>query len=253
MRKLLCGIGGAAIAIALLMNSSYAAEVYSPVPEKITGVLNGAPPSDAIVLFAGRNLDAWQSARNEEDADWTVEDGVVTVNNGTGSIKTRQTFSDIQLHIEWSPTSTIMGEGQSRGNSGIFLNSIFEIQVLDSWENPTYVNGQAGSVYLQHAPLVNVSKPPGEWQSYDILFKAPVYSATGTLESPAFVTVFQNGVLVLNNVEILGATYTEQPEYSVRCTPYGQTREQDCSGRMPLTLQDHGQVVSFRNIWLREL
>ena len=146
-----------------------------------------------------------------------------------------------------------MGEGQSRGNSGIFLNSIFELQVLDSWENPTYVNGQAGSVYLQHAPLVNVSKPPGEWQSYDIVFRAPVYGVSGELESPAHLTVFQNGVLVLNNVEILGATYTEEPEYSTRCTPYGQTREQDCSGRMPLTLQDHGQVVSFRNIWLREL
>lgn len=230
-----------------------AAEVYSPVPRKINGVTHSATPSDAIVLFDGSNLDAWQSALTEEDAAWIIKDGFVTVNNGTGSIKTRQAFADFQLHIEWSPTALIMGEGQSRGNSGIFLGSIFEVQVLDSWENPTYVNGQAGSVYLQHAPLVNVSKPPGEWQSYDIIFKAPVYEAAGVLESPAYVTVIQNGVLVLNNVEILGATYTEQPEYSARCTPYGQTREQDCSGRMPITLQDHGQVVSFRNIWLREL
>lgn len=230
-----------------------AAEVYSPVPEKISGVMDGAAPSDAIILFDGSNLDAWQSAGTEEDAAWAMTGDVLTVKNGSGSIKTRQAFGDIQLHIEWSPTATIMGEGQSRGNSGIFLNSLFEVQVLDSWENPTYVNGQAGAVYLQHAPSVNVARPPGEWQSYDILFKAPVYSASGSLQSPAHVTVFQNGVLVLNNVEILGATYTEEPEYSIRCTPYGQTREQDCSGAMPLTLQDHGQVVSFRNIWLREL
>lgn len=253
MRKLVTQITLLGLALSLPVQLANAAEVYSPVPEKIDGALNSAAPSDAIVLFDGSNLDAWQSARGDEDADWTIEDGIVTVNNGAGSIKTRQAFADIQLHIEWSPTATIMGEGQSRGNSGIFLNSTFEVQVLDSWENPTYVNGQAGSVYLQHAPLVNVSKPPGEWQSYDIIFKAPVYGAAGVLESPAHVTVFQNGVLVLNNVEILGATYTEEPEYSTRCTPYGQTREQDCSGPMPITLQDHGQVVSFRNIWLREL
>lgn len=243
--------------IGLVMSSigqlGNAAEVYSPVPDKIGAVMNSAPPSDAIVLFDGSNLDAWHSASGEQGAAWTIEDGIVTVKNGTGSIKTRQTFGDMQLHIEWSPTATILGAGQGRGNSGIFLNSLFEVQVLDSWENPTYVNGQAGSVYLQHAPLVNVSKPPGEWQSYDIIFKAPVYAARGALESPAHVTVFQNGVLVLNNVEIMGATYTEEPEYTNRCTPYGQTREQDCSGKMPLTLQDHGQMVSFRNIWLREL
>jgi hypothetical protein len=253
MRKLVTPITLIGLAVSLLAPLANAAEVYSPAPEKINGVMNSAVPSDAIVLFDGSDLDAWQSADSQEGAAWTIEDGIVTVNNGTGSIKTRQSFADIQLHIEWSPTATIMGEGQSRGNSGIFLNSIFELQVLDSWENPTYVNGQAGSVYLQHAPLVNVSRPPGEWQSYDIIFKAPVYGAAGELESPAQVTVFHNGVLVLDNVEILGATYTEEPEYSTRCTPYGQTREQDCSGRMPLTLQDHGQVVSFRNIWLREL
>lgn len=253
MRKLVIPITAIGLAMSLFAQLVSAAEVYSPVPEKINGVMNGAAPSDAIVLFDGSNLDAWQTARSEEAAAWIVEDGIVTVNNGTGSIKTRQAFADFQLHIEWSPTARIMGEGQSRGNSGIFLNSIFEVQVLDSWENPTYVNGQAGSVYLQHAPLVNVSKPPGQWQSYDIIFTAPVYGVTGMLESPAYVTVFQNGVLVLNNVEILGATYTEEPEYATRCTPYGQTREQDCSGRMPITLQDHGQVVSFRNIWLREL
>lgn len=253
MKKPVSSITLIGLTISMLAQLANAAEVYAPVPEKINGVMNSAAPSDAIVLFDGSDLDAWQSADSEEAAAWTIEDGVVTVKNGTGSIKTKQAFADFQLHIEWSPTATIMGEGQSRGNSGIFLNSLFELQVLDSWENPTYVNGQAGSVYLQHAPLVNVSKRPGEWQSYDIIFKAPLYAASGELESPAYVTVFQNGVLVLNTVEILGATYTEEPEYSNRCTPYGQTREQDCSGPMPLTLQDHGQVVSFRNIWLREL
>lgn len=228
-------------------------EIYAPVPMKIDEAGNDAPPSDAIVLFDGSNLNAWQTVEAEQAADWTIQGNRVTVKNGSGSIKTKQTFADFQLHIEWSPTELIKGEGQSRGNSGIFLHSLFEVQILDSWNNPTYVNGQAGSVYLQHAPLVNVSKPPGQWQSYDIIFTAPVYSQSGVLDSPAYVTVFQNGVLVLNKVKILGATYTETPEYSVRCTPYAQTRIQDCSGRMPLTLQDHGQVVSFRNIWLREL
>ncbi len=253
MRKLLTLIISIAGALSLVIQAAHAAEVYSPIPTKISGVMNGAPPSDAIILFDGSNLDAWHSADSEQQAEWTIAGNVVTVKNGTGSIKTKQAFANMQLHIEFSPTAVIAGEGQSRGNSGIFLHSLFEVQVLDSWENPTYVNGQAGSVYLQHAPLVNVSKPPGQWQSYDIIFTAPVFAANGALEAPAFVTVFHNGVLVLNDVEILGATYTQRPEYSIRCTPYGQTAEQDCGGRMPITLQDHGQVVSFRNIWLREL
>ncbi len=241
------------LSLVAFVQCANAAEVYSPIPAKIDGVINGKAPSDAIVLFDGSNLDAWQSARSDEEAAWHIENGILTVNNGTGSIRTRQAFGDMQLHIEFSPSATIVGEGQLRGNSGIFLHSIFELQILDSWENPTYVNGQAGSIYLQYPPLQNVAKPPGEWQSYDIIFKAPVYAASGALESPAFATVFQNGVLVQNNVEILGATYTQEPEYAVRCTPWGQAREQDCSGKMPISLQDHGQVVSFRNIWLREL
>lgn len=231
----------------------WAAEAYSPVPEKVSAANAGAPPSDAIVLFDGSGLAAWESVDGDRDAAWTVEGDVVTVNNGSGSIMTRRRFSDLQLHIEWSPTAVIEGEGQSRGNSGIFLHSLYEVQVLDSWNNPTYVNGQAGAVYLQHAPSVNVAKPPGEWQSYDIVFTAPVYARSGALESPAYVTVFHNGVLVLNHVEILGTSYTPEPEYTPRCTPYSQSTEQDCSGPMPITLQDHGQVVSFRNIWVREL
>lgn len=226
---------------------------YEPVPDKITGVQNGSAPSDAIVLFDGSNMDAWITAVTEEQAHWEVSDGAMTVRPGMRTIKTRQRFDDIQLHLEWRPTDVIQGEGQSRGNSGVFLHSQFEVQILDSWENPTYVNGQAGSVYLQYPPLVNAAREPGEWQTYDILFQAPEYNAQGRLTRPAYLTVFHNGVVVQNHVEIEGTTYTPMPEYSVRCVPYGQNREQDCSGRMPITLQDHGQVVSYRNIWVREL
>lgn len=228
-------------------------EQQGPEPVKIESAGSGTAPSDAIVLFDGSNLDAWVTADLGEPAQWNIENGVATVTPGSRTIKTRQAFGDIQLHLEWSPTDVIEGSGQSRGNSGIFLQSIFEVQILDSWENPTYVNGQAGSIYLQYPPLVNVAKPPGEWQTYDILFKAPVYSSRGELQAPAYVTVMLNGVVVQNHVALAGATYTQMPEYGARCVPYGQQTEQDCSGKMPLTLQDHGQVVSFRNIWVREL
>lgn len=212
-----------------------------------------AAPSDAVVLFSGSDLSAWERTSDDEPARWLIEDGAMTVQEGVGTIKTKQRFGDMQLHLEWRPSAIIEGAGQSRGNSGVFLHSLFELQILDSWENPTYINGQAGSIYLQHPPLVNASKPPGEWQSYDIVFKAPVYDS-GALVSPAFVTVFQNGVLVQDNVEILGATYTPKPEYKTQCEPYSQGgRIQNCSGNMPITLQDHGQVVSYRNIWVREL
>ncbi|MCH7816223.1 MAG: DUF1080 domain-containing protein [Proteobacteria bacterium] len=229
-------------------------EVYAPVPALVRGVVNGAPPSDAIILFDGTHLDAWNRTADDTAARWLIEDGAITVQRGAGTIKTKQSFGDIQLHIEWRPSDIIQGRGQGRGNSGVFLHSLYEVQVLDSWENETYVNGQAGSIYKQQAPLVNASKPPGQWQSFDIIFKAPVFNETGVLAAPAYVTVLQNGVLVLNHFEILGATFTETPEYTSRCGPYSQEeRIQDCSGKMPITLQDHGQSVSFRNIWVREL
>ncbi|PCJ22021.1 MAG: hypothetical protein COA96_14920 [SAR86 cluster bacterium] len=253
MRKLIIALLSIGVSSQLVAQANDRGEIYQPVPAKVTGVGHGIAPSDAIVLFDGSDLDAWQIADSEEAAAWDIEDGVVTVKKGAGTIKTRQRFGDIQLHVEWRPTDNVQGDGQGRGNSGIFLHSLYEVQILDSWNNPTYINGQAGSIYKQHIPLVNVSKPPGEWQSYDIIFKAPVYAVTGVLESPAYVTLMQNGVLVLNHAEILGATFTLEPEYTIRCEPYSQSREQDCSGKMPISLQDHGQIVSYRNIWVREL
>ncbi len=226
---------------------------FEPVLEKINGVSSGTAPSDAIVLFDGSNMDAWMTAETEEAAHWEIENGAMTVRPGMQTIKTRQNFGDIQLHLEWRPTDVIEGAGQSRGNSGVFLHSLFEVQVLDSWDNPTYVNGQAASVYLQYPPLVNAARRPGEWQSYDIIFEAPQYDVDGKLELPAYLTVLHNGVLVHNHVELKGATHTPVPEYSANCVPYSRKSEQDCSGRMPISLQDHGQVVSYRNIWVREL
>lgn len=224
-----------------------------PMSVSETEMSNQAAPSDAIVLFDGSNLNAWHRTSDEQPARWLIENDTMTVQRGVGTIKTKQHFGDIQLHLEWRPSSVIEGEGQSRGNSGVFLHSLFELQILDSWENPTYINGQAGSIYLQYPPLVNASKPPGQWQSYDIVFKAPTYE-NAALTSPARITVFQNGVLVQNNVELLGTTYTPAPEYAAQCTPYSHDEKLiDCTGKMPITLQDHGQVVSFRNIWVREL
>ena len=224
-----------------------------PIPTKVTGVANGQPPSDAIILFDGTNMDSWEHVRSGEPSQWIIENDILTVANGTGTLVSKQAFGDIQMHIEWMPSATIQGEGQSRGNSGIFMQALFEIQMLDSWENPTYVNGQAGSVYHQYPPLVNASRPPGEWQTYDIVFKAPTYNRDNELESPAYITLFHNGVLVLNHVEVLGSTFPRVPEYTAICEPYEIREIMDCTGKLPLLLQDHGQVVSFRNIWLREL
>jgi hypothetical protein len=227
-------------------------QIFEPVPALVTGATHETAPSDAIVLFDGNNMNAWERLEDSASPQWDIEEGVVTV-NGTGNLRSKQSFSNFQLHMEWRATDVIEGESQSRGNSGIFLHSLFEIQILDSWENPTYVNGQAGSVYLQHSPQANAARRPGQWQSYDIIFTAPIYLASGTLQSPAYVTVLHNGVLVQNHVQILGSTYTRAPQYKSICTPFAHREEQACDGAMPLLLQDHGQVVSFRNIWLREL
>jgi hypothetical protein len=224
--------------------------VWTPVPRVVApGTTAGAPPADAIVLFDGTSLDEWVSTNDGSPARWTVADGVMTVNKPSGNIQTRRDFGSYQLHLEWRIPPDIDGSGQARGNSGLFLASTgprdegYELQILDPWENPTYVNGQAGSVYKQYAPLVNAGRPPGEWQTYDVIWTAPTFEADGSLRSPAYVTAFHNGVLIQDHVRLLGETvYTGDPSYRAH-------------GRTPITLQSHGdpsRPISFRNIWLRE-
>lgn len=201
----------------------------------------GGAPSDAIVLFDGKDTSAWEAEQGGR-VPWTVADGAMTVVPGSKGIRTREKFCDIQLHVEWrSPTETKGFEGQDRGNSGIFLQELYELQVLDSYHNPTYANGQAGSIYKQAMPLANASRAPGEWQTYDIIWKAPRFSSGGGLISPARITVLHNGVLVQNDTVVSGKTeYIGAPSYA----PH------DCA---PLYLQEHASKVSYRNIWVRKL
>lgn len=218
-------------------------EIWSPVPKKVTpGKTAADPPSDAVVLYSNKKDTVnWQD-KNKKPFRWTTEDNYITVRPDAGEIYSKQGFGDCQLHIEWRTPSVVKGEGQGRGNSGIFLMSRYELQVLDSYNNTTYSNGQAGSIYKQHIPKVNASRAPGEWQTYDILFAAPQFYADSSLKSAARITVFHNGVLVQNNVEIWGPTeYIGIPKYKMHGT------------KEPLMLQDHGDLLSFRNIWIREL
>ena len=187
-------------------------EVWEPVPKVITPGTATAAPSDAIVLFDGTNLDEWIGSRDKAPAGWTVANGIVTVNKAAGNIQTKRNFRSYQLHIEWRIPEGITGEGQARGNSGLFLASTgsgdagYELQILDSHNNKTYVNGQAGSVYKQFIPLVNASRRPGEWQVYDVVWIAPTFNADGSVKTPATLTVFHNGVLIQNHVELQGET-----------------------------------------------
>ena len=219
-----------------------ATEVWEPVPPVVVPGADHRPPSDAVVLFGGGDLSAWQQPDGSAPA-WTVKDGAMTVAPGSGGIETKQSFGDVQLHIEWrTPADTAGLQGQNRGNSGIFFQNRYEVQVLDSYENRTYSNGQAGSVYKQHIPAANATTPPGTWQSYDIVFVAPRFRADSSLAAPARVTVFHNGVLLHHAAALEGGTvYRGAPSYE----PH--------PAKAPLSLQDHGQPVSFRNIWLREL
>jgi 3-keto-disaccharide hydrolase len=230
-----------------------ATEVWEPVPPVVTpGRTDAAPPSDAIVLFDGKNLDEWVNTSDKAPAGWTVADGVLTVvkQPRVGNIETKRRFKNYQLHIEWRIPEDITGSDQSRGNSGVFLASTgpgdagYELQVLDSYNNKTYVNGQAGSIYKQYIPLVNASRKPGEWQGYDVAWTAPTFNADGSVKTPAYVTAFHNGVLIQNHVELKGETlYIGQPSYKAYDTA-------------PLKLQAHGDPsppISFRNIWVREL
>ncbi len=210
-------------------------------PIVIAGRTIADPPSDAIVLFDGKDLSRWRG-QDGAPARWTIRDGYVEVAPGAGDITTRDGFGDLQLHIEWATPAVAKGEGQERGNSGVFLMEQYEIQVLDSYDNKTYFHGQAGSVYKQHAPLVNASRKPGEWQTYDIVFHAPRFDEQGKVIDRARVTVLHNGVLIQNNAEIYGITYNDRPALYIAH-----------ESRQPIRLQDHGNPVRYRNIWVRRL
>jgi hypothetical protein len=224
-------------------------EVWKPVPAVITpGRTNADPPSDAVVLFDGKNLDGWVSAKDSSAAKWVVANGVLTVNKAAGDIRTKRSFTNYQLHIEWRVPENVTGSDQARGNSGVYLAWVngdgYELQILDSYNNATYVNGQAGSVYKQYPPLVNAMRKPGEWQTYDVVWTAPTFKSDGSLATPAYVTAFHNGVLVQDHVTLKGVTkYIGQPEYKAH-------------GAAPILLQAHGDpspAISFRNIWVREI
>ena len=216
-----------------------ATEVWEPIPRHISFTDNETP-SDAIVLFDGSNTDAWQHW-NGQPVNWTLENDILTVKPGSGGIFTKESFEDVQLHVEWRAPKEIISEGQGRGNSGVFLQNRYEVQVLDSYQNQTYPNGQAASVYKQHIPLVNAMKAPGEWQKYDIIFKAPRFNSDGMKISPGTLTVLHNGVLVQNHVEVKGTT------------EYIGLPKNEAHGAAPIQLQDHSNLVSYRNIWVRRL
>lgn len=238
-------------------------ESYVYTPKSVTPGYFTGPPSDAVVLFDGKDLSNWHHPKhgyggrmdqveeimklraNEQsytDAKWEVKDNSMVVVPRSGAIETKQSFGSMQLHIEWLSPAMEGKTGQGYSNSGVIIMGQYEVQVLNSYENPTYPNGQAGSIYKQYIPLVNASKPPGEWQAYDIIFDAPTFDAEGTLTKPAYLTVMHNGVLIQNHVEVWGpAIYIGKPYYVAH------------PEKLPLILQDHGDKVRFRNIWVREL
>jgi len=226
-------------------------EIYEPVPPVVTpGPTDSAPPSDAIVLFDGSNLDQWVSQKDKSPAKWIIANGILTVDKKAGNIETKRSFKNYQIHLEWRIPVDVTGQDQARGNSGLFLASTgtgdsgYELQILDSYNNKTYVNGQAASVYKQSIPLANAMRKPGEWQTYDVIWTAPTFNGDGTVKTPARVTALHNGVLVQNNFELTGETlYIGKPFYKAYDTA-------------PIKLQSHGDpspAISFRNIWLREL
>ncbi|MBL0743808.1 3-keto-disaccharide hydrolase [Chryseolinea lacunae] len=237
-------VGGVATAQTNPKATPESSEVWEPQPRLVTpGDKPNEAPSDALVLFDGKNLDNWVSIDGGGPAKWPVKDGAFTVLPGGKDIKTKKEFGSFQLHVEWHSPSEVKAEqtSQGRGNSGIFLQDRYEVQVLDNYNNKTYANGQASSIYKQHMPLVNASKKPGEWQYYDIYFTAPVFNKEGRILTPAYVTVVHNGVLSLNHVAIWGPTeYIGWPVYKSYETG-------------PIRLQDHGNPVAYRNIWIRDL
>jgi hypothetical protein len=246
---LIFALAGATSASALAGQANPAAtEVWSPQPPRVVPADGRRAPSDALVLFDGTDLREWTMAADPaQPARWPVADGVLTVGKGSGSIQTRRHFVDYQLHLEWRAPTEIKGSGQGRGNSGLFLASTgagdlgYELQILDCDANQTYANGQAASVYKQRIPLANACAAAGQWQSYDVLWTAPRFGPDGTLLAPAYLTALHNGVLVQHHVALDGETvYAGPPSYRRH-------------GPAPIKLQDHGDAVSFRNIWIRRL
>lgn len=218
-----------------LCGEEYLSGKVWPEPKVITPGHNGEPPSDAIVLFDGGDLSQFNGGEK-----WLIEDGVATVHGG--GVTSKRAFGSCQLHVEWAAPAEVKGHGQGRGNSGIYLQGKYEVQILDSYENKTYYDGQAGALYKQWPPLVNACRKPGEWQTYDIIFDAPKFDAQGKLSKPGYVTVLHNGVLIQNHAELQGTTaWDRAPAYE----PHAD--------KLPLSLQDHGNPVRFRNIWIREL
>lgn len=217
-------------------------EIWEPVPRVVTSGNYNSAPSDAIILFDGKNLDNWVSATDgKKAAAWKLEDGAMFAVKGAGDIQTKAVFGDYQLHIEWRTPAVVEGTGQGRGNSGIFMQGLYELQVLDSYDNRTYSNGQAGAIYKQTMPLVNACKKPGEWQAYDVIYTAPRFNADGMLIHAPYITVLHNGVLIQNHTLIKGTTpYIGLPEVKVH-------------GDGPIKLQDHDNPTSYRNIWIRKL
>jgi hypothetical protein len=212
-----------------------------PLPPVITPAAPGKPPSDAIVLFDGKDLSKWRNGKGGP-AEWRVRDGFMEVAPGTKDIHTEQSFGSCQLHVEWAAPDPPREKDQGRGNSGVYLMNVYELQVLDSYQNQTYADGQAGAVYGQYPPLVNASLPPGQWQNYDVVFHRPHFAADGKVLRPARITVLHNGVLVQDNITLTGPTwYMARPPYKAH------------PDKLPILLQDHDQPVRFRNIWIREL
>lgn len=210
-----------------------------PRPKVVKPGENGSAPSDAIVLFDGKDLSAWTNTKGGEPT-WTVQDGAIVCSPKTDSIITKEKFGDVQLHIEFATPLMPEAKGQDRGNSGVYFQGKYEVQVLDSYESDTYPDGQCGSIYGEHAPLVNACKPPETWQTYDIIFRAPKFDAEGKAIAPGYITVFQNGVLVQDHAEIGGG--------ATRAALYKDAMEVG-----PLMLQDHWNHVKYRNIWIRRL
>ncbi|WP_394747781.1 3-keto-disaccharide hydrolase [Spongiimicrobium salis] len=219
-------------------------ELYTPVPPTVTPATNTKIPSDAIALFDGTNFNEWISSQDSTAVDWHLNsDGSMTVKDKVGDIQTKREFGSIQLHLEWRSPAEINGKGQSRGNSGVFLQNRYEVQILDNNNNDTYVNGQVGSIYKQHIPLAKASVPSGAWNTYDIIFHAPVFNEAGEKTTSGTVTVLHNGILVQDHAVLKGSTeYIGWPK-------------NEAHGKAPIRLQDHGDNsrVSYRNIWVREL